>query len=615
MRRAAVVTLGLLVGCSAASREPVPALATDACLDFGGDRADVGFDAVFVIDVKSTCAEVLGGGITWKQVAGAPLREQHVSNNGFRLSARTARAAALLPEPWPWGIVPVSPRTRGEVGLEAAWRDSAGHRMRRELRVAAVARSHGLPNTAVGTRALLGGEGWRLIESPPGASATVDVSDRHESLRPDVAGTFHLVDGRGHQLDLRAGRFDDTPLDCGRSGCHAEIATAARASPMASVLARGLRAGSVAHARGDYPRCALGCHAVGEPGIADGGFVHVATEMGIAPDAQTTWEQLPAALRRQGGVGCLACHGPGAVPEAAARWSVLRSDVCAVCHDAPPRYGHVAAWRTSRMARADAAPRTRSQQPCVRCHTTWGSLASAQPGASARRPPDADDVGPIGIACVACHAVHEPGTAQPARALLRETPVPTVLGDILPTARARSGTCLACHAPQVDGAQPFASAAALWLGRGGIDPQSGAPLRGAAPHGLVDGGCVACHRAGPPEIERGAGHAFRADRSACRACHTRELPLEDLRGRAQALWRRLVALTGLLARDPAGAEPLHAFVTGVDRSRPLGRAAWNVLLVLEDRAAAVHNQPYARALLDAAEKAVDLAPAMREPRK
>jgi hypothetical protein len=167
----------------------------------------------------------------------------------------------------------------------------------------------------------------------------------------------------------------------------------------------------------------------------------------------------------------------------------------------------------------------------------------------------------------------------------------------------------------VEGAQPFASAAALWLGRGGIDPATGAPLRGPAPHGLVDGGCVACHRAGPPEIERGAGHAFRADRAACRACHTRELPVEDLRVRAQTLWRRLAPLTGRLTRDPAGAEPLHAFVTGVDRSRPLGRAAWNVLLVLEDRAAAVHNQPYARALLDAAQKAVDLAPAMRDPRK
>ena len=34
---------------------------------------------------------------------------------------------------------------------------------------------------------------------------------------------------------------------------------------------------------------------------------------------------------------------PGALPEA--RWSILRADVCAYCHDAPPRYGHVEGWR------------------------------------------------------------------------------------------------------------------------------------------------------------------------------------------------------------------------------------------------------------------------------
>jgi hypothetical protein len=43
----------------------------------------------------------------------------------------------------------------------------------------------------------------------------------------------------------------------------------------------------------------------------------------------------------------------------------------------------------------------------------------------------------------------------------------------------------------------------------------------------------------------------------------------------------------------------------LDRATPLGRAAWDVALVLEDPAAAAHNAPYARLLLAAAERALN----------
>ena len=62
--------------------------------------------------------------------------------------------------------------------------------------------------------------------------------------------------------------------------------------------------------------------------------------------------------------------------------------------------------------------------------------------------------------------------------------------------------------------------------------------------------------------------------------------------RAAELWGRL----GGTARHPA------AGPTGLDG--PRARAAWNVALVLEDPAAAIHNAPYARALLDQADLAL-----------
>ena len=216
------------------------------------------------------------------------------------------------------------------------------------------------------------------------------------SLLPDARGSFTLADAGGHTLRLVAGKYDETPLDCGRSDCHAGIASAALSNPMTTILERGLAAPFA----GDYPGCALGCHAVGEPGLDDGGFVAVARDLGTTSHdvARTGFHDLPASLRRLGGVGCLGCHGPGAIPEANGRFAVLRADVCATCHDAPPRYGHVAAWRLSRMARSDADPRTRDAA-CARCHTTWGFL-----GRNDWRPPD--EVGAFGIACAACHAVH-----------------------------------------------------------------------------------------------------------------------------------------------------------------------------------------------------------------
>jgi hypothetical protein len=50
----------------------------------------------------------------------------------------------------------------------------------------------------------------------------------------------------------------------------------------------------------------------------------------------------------------------------------------------------------------------------------------------------------------------------------------------------------------------------------------------------------------------------------------------------------------------SSSDPPHASRPAIDRGTTRGRAGWNVLLVLEDPAAAVHNPRYARQLLDAA---------------
>jgi hypothetical protein len=271
------------------------------------------------------------------------------------------------------------------------------------------------------------------------------------------------------------------------------------------------------------------------------------------------------------------------------------------------------------MARADQDPRARSERACVRCHTTWGFLeayATPERAPVERRPPGT--VGAVGISCAACHAVHDPKRPG-AQHLLRSTPTPALLRG------AKESVCLPCHSPDPADARPGASAAAIWLGRGGLDPETGAELAGGAPHAGVANGCIGCHRAGPENVERGAGHGFRAPASACAACHPGRQPSSELRARAQQLWSsvrdRVTLAPNCAGRRPASCAPPGPPGTpphteaagglGMNRHTPLGRAVWDLLLVLEDPAAESHNPRYARALLDAAAPVIEAATARK----
>jgi hypothetical protein len=582
-------------------------------LDVGEPQAQVGFDAPFDVRVQPGCAEARAGSIVWRQVSGPELRDTRVEDQGFHFSARTVRLEEALGERPAWGIVPLSPRTRGEAVLEATWSALGAPPVMRRVHVSAAARARGLPNVVVGARLYLGGAGWHVVSAPGDSRAAMAEHAGFAAIAPDVHGAFTLGDGAGRSVRLVAGKYDETPLDCGRSDCHADVARIARSSPMATILQRGLDAPF----GGDYPACASGCHTLGEPGLDDGGFAAVAHALGrsFSDLARGGHHELPAPLQRLGGVGCLGCHGPGAIPEPSGRHALVRADVCATCHDAPPRYGHVLAWRASRMARADADPRTEGE-PCARCHTTWGAL-----GRPEWRPPA--EAAPAGIACAACHAVHPTSDGTPAsrprevgqtcaEALPRDTAVPAILTDAVGPRAKKSRVCLSCHTPLADDASPSGSSAAIWGGRGGIDPTTGMPLAGAAPHGDVEGGCIGCHHGGPAGLEHGASHAFEARRDGCKTCHA-ERSDPSIRARAERLWTALREPTGPAPSDPKAAisvpGPVHANGLRFDRTTPRGRADWNVALVLEDPAADAHNAPYARLLLDAAERF--LAPARR----
>jgi hypothetical protein len=392
------------------------------------------------------------------------------------------------------------------------------------------------------------------------------------------------------------------PLDCGRSSCHSDIAKSAQASPMTQALASDLGG---CHSLTN-PACASACHTTGEPGTQDGGFVHVASELGL-PALPPDYDDLPGALRRLGGVGCLACHGPAKIPEPSQRFALMRNDVCAVCHDAPPRYGHVQALQASRMGHADSSPEVRREPACARCHTAWGAVG---------RPAPPDESETFGITCATCHDVHPHGpTSQVAAAtqkgekpthggLLRQFPLPETLPSPPASFQGISRVCISCHAPSSNTLRPEASAAAIVAGQGGLEPATGAPLAIPAPHATAARGCMSCHDSGPDQFVLGKSHGFRATDEACARCHTPKPRDPSIAERARTL------LTRLDPEHAAGdlSKPWHAQYQGTLSSPAQTRALRNVLLVLEDPAADVHHPAYARALLDSAERLAPGAP-------
>jgi hypothetical protein len=100
-----------------------------AVLEVTGDAAQIGFDQPFSILVHFRSAGGRQDGalpaghkpadVRWTQIGGPALRDVAVTEGGLRFSARTPRLSDCREGALPWGVVPFSPRTRGEVVLQA----------------------------------------------------------------------------------------------------------------------------------------------------------------------------------------------------------------------------------------------------------------------------------------------------------------------------------------------------------------------------------------------------------------------------------------------------------------------------------------------------------------
>lgn len=546
------------------------------------DLPQLGFGQPFSIQARPHCREAMLARVEWTaEGVDGPIA---VEMNGYRVRGRTKPLDESVRIP-PFGIVPLSPRTRSLATLRATLTLPGRAPFVRTVHVSAMPRASGLPSLPLGGAVLLAGGPFEVRESAPEArSRPSPLDERGLSIFvPDTDGRWTLVNDRGQELSLRVGRHDDAPLDCGRPECHANAGQHAVDSAMTHAFFRQYTVEGL----GVAASCTIGCHTTGENGLHDGGYRDIATWLGYDDHRLVDgWERMPRELRRFAGVGCSACHGPAEIPEPMARWAVLRVDVCAVCHDAPPRYGHVAAWRTQAMSRSDADPRTHTGA-CATCHTTDGFLDML--GARENVSPPPSDQRPIGITCQACHSVHD--EQRRLDGLVRRFPRPAAL-EAAGHPGQSSEVCWSCHAPREGEALPSATTAALVLGLGARSVTDV-----AAPHAGLEETCVGCHRGGPAELERGRGHAFGVDAQACVSCHADGAPRDpSIAERA----RRLAASLDLSSEHVDGGTELDAL-------------RYDLALVLRDPAPDAHGGRFARAILDRVEASLARAPAPPGP--
>lgn len=586
-----------------------------------------GFDAEVRLRADLRCPLPGPPTFRWDQIEGRPLGERASGWRSPVLTLRTHPLAARTHRP---DVLSLSPAEAGHYRLRVTV-EGGGRVVRAEADVWSAAATAGLLSVPSDSEVFLDrgrdattGE-WRLVSFPPGSRTrpapvpTEDGSPGVWSLRLDEPGLYELVESRtGTRLVFEAGPWDAVPRDCDRPECHPAEQAAWSGTRHARALHARLEAPSP---EGPFGDSCLACHTVGwDPGGDNGGFDDVARE--TRTFVHDAWPGGAAALARDleraANVWCIACHGPGRLPEHGKRPMVVRAGVCAQCHDRPPKYARVAEWRESRMAAPVTDP-ARTAAACAGCHTAQGAVARMR----GRFVPDVSPGVAEPVTCAVCHVAH---TAEPR--LLRTTgTAATVSGVLFEAGKARA--CLGCHqaggradaAAEAERRLPEAPQTEVLFGTGAFGA-AGRPWR-PTPDLCVDCHMVRCLDCHADAERRRGGHTFQAMPPldlAPQDCDGdgRVLRLADevaacLARLEEAVRAELAALPGCAQATP-GRDGRRLVPVGPSGERlpeceaewmrpertPLYRAVHDWALIARDGSGGAHNPPFVLTVLRAA---------------
>lgn len=314
------------------------------------------------------------------------------------------------------------------------------------------------------------------------------------------------------------------------------------------------------------------------------------------------------------------------------------ADACIECHSNTHRDPIYSAYALSKhgiettMYDGSKLSQYGNRENCAACHTNQGFIDRFLVG-------DIDLVGPYSaasdqaITCTSCHDVHRSfdfdndgndyalRTLDPVALIIDPTTSIDVNNDSDPMGY--SNTCINCHQPRTPAPTPdadgnYAVTSTHWgphhgpqgtflYGLGGAILPGAMPAVGDAGH-AKGASCVSCHMGEPTAADNG-GHTWNPTPNACLTCHDTEpeaSEIKDVNGiTLDAL--RATLLTELQTKgfNVAGdATIFDADGNLVPGTYPLkvSQAAFNYILLMEDRSNGIHNPEYA---IDLATNSID----------
>lgn len=298
---------------------------------------------------------------------------------------------------------------------------------------------------------------------------------------------------------------------------------------------------------------------------------------------------------------------------------------CIACHSDSHRMPIHDAFNLSKHANetvmytGDLLSAYGNRTACAECHTSDGfkDKQDGYPIAEGTGGSDPSYPGTQTINCTTCHSNHSTFDFEndgQDYALRNSGPHPLIVDDTYTIDFGdSSNNCVSCHQPRTatpsdDGNGTYTITSSHWGPHHGpqatmLEGLQGALLPGTAGYPGVGtathrtgASCVSCHM-GEPADETNGSHTFVPTENACITCHTSGAPAE-----VNGLAADLATLEGLLANVVSQDGTVTGIV--VDGHPNTGtftiveaQAAWNYILIMEDKSNGIHNPEYAKALI------------------
>lgn len=283
---------------------------------------------------------------------------------------------------------------------------------------------------------------------------------------------------------------------------------------------------------------------------------------------------------------------------------------CAACHNVSTTEAVHSSYLYSQHAKGDYVGYAGGRASCAQCHSNEGYVDYVMTGSAT------DYDSPTAISCTTCHGNHTSFDFENDGYdyALRMPGAVTLITDESVSIDYENGSnnCAFCHQPRrtgpVDnGMGLYEQTSSHWGPHHGpqvtlLEGIQGMEIAGSTEYPApttaahrTGSSCTECHMGTPSGNAIDGLHTMRPTTTACTTCHSNGIP-EEVTGLKETMDALLVILEeeGILHEDENG--EVHPVVG----TFPIltAEAAWNYLLIMEDKSDGLHNPKYAKALLE-----------------